>query len=159
MGKHAEIQRLMVEGKSIAETVSLLGISVSTVRYHRSPSRRETQRRNTRMRSRRLKLKAIDYSGGKYLKCNYNTCRDALEFHHTDSGEKDIGIGVAANYRKVAWEVLVVELDKTVISSINCHKELHASLWQLIEEMIELQAQLRGEYEDQPLRFYEVGNQ
>lgn len=42
---------------------------------------------------RRNKIDLVKYKGGKCVKCGYDKCIDALEFHHIDSEDKDFGIG------------------------------------------------------------------
>ena len=42
-----------------------------------------------------MKLQAIKMVGGKYIKCGYDKCVDALEFHHGNPKEKDFKLGSA----------------------------------------------------------------
>lgn len=67
------------------------------------------------------KKKAVEYLGGKCLKCGYNKCLSALEFHHLDPSKKD-----PEYYSlKVNFSKLKSELDKCVLLCANCHREEH----------------------------------
>jgi hypothetical protein len=75
---------------------------------------------------RRQKLKAIEYKGGSCIRCGYNTCVSALEFHHRDPTQKDFPIGGNGSTR--AWAKVEIELDKCDLVCANCHREIHALL-------------------------------
>lgn len=77
------------------------------------------------VQKRRLKIKlmSIKYKGGKCIKCGYNKCIAALEFHHLDSNIKDFGIS-SKGYTK-SWEKVKIELDKCELVCSNCHMEIH----------------------------------
>ena len=68
------------------------------------------------------KKKAIEYKGGKCVKCSYNKYYGALEFHHLDPNEKDMDWD---KMRKTSWEKIKKELDKCVLLCSNCHREEH----------------------------------
>ena len=68
-----------------------------------------------------LKEMAVAYKGGKCVKCGYNKCLRALEFHHTDKN-KEFGIG-AKGYTR-SWVKVKDELDKCILVCSNCHKEI-----------------------------------
>ena len=72
-----------------------------------------------------VKEKAVAYKGGKCVKCDYNKCISALEFHHPDKN-KEFGIG-AKGYTR-SWEKLKLELDKCILVCSNCHKEIEEEL-------------------------------
>ena len=72
-----------------------------------------------------LKEKAVAYKGGKCVKCGYNKCIGALEFHHPDKN-KEFGIG-AKGYTQ-SWEKVKKELDKCMLVCSNCHKEIEEDL-------------------------------
>lgn len=67
-----------------------------------------------------LKKKAIEYKGGKCIKCSYKKCTRALSFHHLDPSQKDFNIGTSRS-----WEKIKKELDKCILVCLNCHNELH----------------------------------
>ena len=62
-------------------------------------------------------------------KCGYNNYTGALEFHHIDPSQKDFTISNMDFKLKDAVE----EIKKCVLLCSNCHKELHANLWDLEE--------------------------
>ena len=71
----------------------------------------------------KVKQMAILYKGGKCIKCGYNNCIGALEFHHLDPNEKEFGIS-KDGYTK-SWENIKLEIDKCVLLCANCHREEH----------------------------------
>lgn len=75
---------------------------------------------------RNRKQQAVDYKGGKCIKCGYNRCLSALEFHHLDPSQKAMSFDSVFICRK--WEVVKAELDKTVLVCANCHREIEAGL-------------------------------
>jgi hypothetical protein len=71
------------------------------------------------------KHKAIDYKGGKCIRCGYNKYYGALDFHHRDPSEKE------ANWNKIrlwSWDKVLQELDKCDLVCRNCHAEIHHEL-------------------------------
>ena len=70
------------------------------------------------------KDKILEYiesrSGAKCMKCGYDRCPQALEFHHRNPVEKD------PKWSK-NWSLskLKIELDKCDILCANCHREEH----------------------------------
>lgn len=70
------------------------------------------------------KKKAVEYKGGSCIKCGYNKCLTALEFHHVIPEEKD-------NYNSHwTFERNKNELDKCILVCANCHREIHAKeIW------------------------------
>jgi len=71
-----------------------------------------------------MKLKAVNYLGGKCAVCGYDSCIEALEFHHINPEEKEFAISGKFN---ISWEKLKSELDKCQLLCANCHRELHSS--------------------------------
>ncbi len=78
---------------------------------------------NTRAKelNKSVKQKCIEYKGGKCVKCGYNKCPLALEFHHIDPTTKDFNI----NGRKSFNQNVKNELDKCILLCSNCHREIH----------------------------------
>jgi hypothetical protein len=70
----------------------------------------------------KLKQKCVDYLGGKCAACGYSRCLRALDFHHTESGNKKFSIGGCYNR---SWKVIKAELDKCILYCSNCHREHH----------------------------------
>lgn len=73
-------------------------------------------------RRNQMKQRALEYLGGKCIKCGYNKCPAALHFHHRIAQTKSFTIGGAYNR---SWESLRRELNKCDILCSNCHAELH----------------------------------
>ena len=77
--------------------------------------------------------------GGKCIKCGYNKCIKALEFHHLDPSKKDFTI--SNDYFKLLDAVN--ESKKCILLCSNCHKELHDNIWTIeelkLEEMEEVE--------------------
>lgn len=67
--------------------------------------------------------------GGKCQKCGYNTYQGALEFHHIDPTKKDFTIGD----RDFKLKECIEESKKCVLLCANCHREIHAGLWDIKE--------------------------
>ena len=69
------------------------------------------------------KPRLVKIFGRCCCKCGYNTCLDALDFHHLDESQKEFGIGKSYN---VAWKRLLTEAEKCILVCKNCHAEIHA---------------------------------
>lgn len=67
--------------------------------------------------------------GGTCQRCGYHTCIQALEFHHLDPAKKDFTIS-NDHFR---LSEAVQEVKKCILLCSNCHKELHAGLWDINE--------------------------
>ena len=67
--------------------------------------------------------------GGKCIKCGYNKCTQALEFHHIDPSKKDFTIS-NGNFK---LQEAVKEIKKCILLCSNCHREFHSNLWELSE--------------------------
>lgn len=68
------------------------------------------------------KIEAINYKGGKCIKCGYNKYAGALDFHHLDPSKKDYSISRRKN---CTLDTIKPELDKCILLCRNCHAELH----------------------------------
>lgn len=95
-----------------------------------------TQKQNSSYWSKQYKirkLKAVEYKGGKCIKCGYSKCVAALEFHHRDPKEKEVQWN---QLRKRSWDTIVEELDKCDLLCSNCHREEHfdEDIWDAVEE-------------------------
>ena len=100
-------------------------VSQRLVNYKTGPRYRcqKCDNENQKRQSKKLKQKCIDYKGGACVKCGYNKCNSALDFHHLDPSKKELGL--SKNRRK--WEILKAELDKCILVCANCHREIHAA--------------------------------
>ena len=65
--------------------------------------------------------------GGKCIRCGYDKCIKALEFHHIDPTKKDFTISNGNFKLKEAIE----ESKKCILICSNCHKEFHDGMWKL----------------------------
>lgn len=65
----------------------------------------------------------IDYKGGKCIRCGYDRCHGALEFHHRNLDEKEVDPSAMKN-RKFNSNVQN-ELDKCDLLCSVCHREVH----------------------------------
>jgi IS30 family transposase len=82
----------------------------------------------------RLKIKSVDYKGGKCIKCGYNKCIAALEFHHRNPNNKDFEI---SSSKILSWNKIKIELDKCDLVCSNCHKEIHWDVSPLPDKQLE----------------------
>ncbi len=71
---------------------------------------------------RELKSKCVAYKGGKCENCGYNKCEAAMDFHHPDPSQKELGIGSGKFF---SFEKVKKELDKCTLLCSNCHREEH----------------------------------
>lgn len=71
-----------------------------------------------------LKKKAVAYKGGACIKCGYNKCIWAMDFHHKDRTTKSFGISKDGLTR--GWEKVKIELDKCDLVCSNCHREIES---------------------------------
>lgn len=69
-----------------------------------------------------LKIKAIEYKGGKCIKCGYDKCYAAFDFHHRNPLEKEFSWHFM---RRKSWDTIKTELDKCDLLCANCHRETH----------------------------------
>ncbi len=115
---------------TIVETAKKFEISKTTVLANTKNKRIvlneiEKRRRNyegVKNRRQQLKEMGVEYLGGKCIKCGYNKCIAALEFHHRNPSEKEFNI---SRYQNLSWMKILTELDKCDLLCSNCHRELH----------------------------------
>ena len=77
--------------------------------------------------------KIKEVRGGKCVRCGYNTCLKALEFHHINPEEKDFTI----SNDHIKLIEAIEESKKCILICSNCHRELHDNLWTLDEFILE----------------------
>ncbi len=75
---------------------------------------------------RRLKRRLIEAAGGKCVKCGYDRCAAALQFHHRDPSKKEFSISRSGNTRSIARAL--EEIKKCDLFCANCHAEVHAEI-------------------------------
>ena len=94
-------------------------------------------------RRKRVKQMAIERLGGKCQICGYCKCEGALDFHHLNESLKSFGISSKGYTR--SWKAIRQEVDKCFLLCANCHREAHAGVLQLSQEIaIEKQGELSG---------------
>jgi hypothetical protein len=94
-----------------------------------TPFRRKYLSFRTAERRREVKIEAIEYKGGKCIKCGYDKCPTAMIFHHLDPSQKDFGIAENGRAHK-NLDQIKSELDKCVLLCSNCHLETHYEEYQ-----------------------------
>jgi len=80
-------------------------------------------------RRRKVKRLLVEDAGGRCVRCGYDRCVAALEFHHLDPAEKRFALstrGVARSLEKAR-----VEASKCVLLCANCHAEVEAGVARL----------------------------
>jgi len=63
--------------------------------------------------------------------CGYCKCIGALEFHHTEGKNFDIGSNT-----KLSYDRLIKEVDKCTLLCSNCHKEIHHDERNILESLL-----------------------
>lgn len=87
---------------------------------------------NPTQRLKAMKKKVVELKGGKCIRCGYDKCIDALEFHHVDPSTKDFKMantGAAPSFEKY-----LEEANKCILLCANCHREEHWRLRQKDDE-------------------------
>ena len=74
---------------------------------------------------RNAKAVLVKLCGGKCVKCGYNKCLNALEFHHTNPENKSFSIGKELGRKGI--DALKAEAAKCFLLCANCHAEFHAA--------------------------------
>jgi hypothetical protein len=75
------------------------------------------------------KLLLVQTLGSKCIKCGYDDCIEALDFHHLDPTKKEFTISNSANQTRTLEQDLE-EIKKCVLLCCRCHKEVHYYLRQ-----------------------------
>jgi len=76
-------------------------------------------------RRKKRKKKLVDMQGGECIKCGYDNCLTALDFHHRNPNEKEFGVTECVTTR--TWESLKEEAEKCDLLCSNCHRENHCN--------------------------------
>lgn len=79
----------------------------------------------TLIRQQKLKKQAVEYKGGKCVKCGYDKYIGALDFHHNDPSKKEFNI---SRKKRFKFDDIKLELDKCDLICSNCHREIHAGI-------------------------------
>jgi predicted HNH restriction endonuclease len=83
-------------------------------------------------RRKKIRLKAIEFLGGKCIKCGYDKYIEVLEFHHRNPNEKEFSISKSGYCR--SWERVSKEIKKCDLLCANCHREIHAEIDKLTKK-------------------------
>lgn len=83
-------------------------------------------------RQRECKKQAVIYKGGSCKICGFNDYFGALEFHHLDPKEKDIGFSRMS--RRFLTNDMIKELDKCILICSNCHRMVHGGIVHINED-------------------------
>ena len=75
-------------------------------------------------RGRYIELIKRKMYGGKCIRCGYNRCVQALEFHHLNPATKETIISSDS----ITLEKAIKESKKCILICSNCHKEIHSEL-------------------------------
>ena len=116
------------------ETADFFNISIHSVKYYvekkstllTDEERSKNNYLHVKTFRQRNKERAVKYKGGKCVKCGYDKCIIALEFHHINPEEKDFS--PSSNMNK-SWDKIKLELDKCILVCSNCHREIHYNLY------------------------------
>ena len=66
----------------------------------------------------------------KCVRCGYDRCVAAIDFHHTNPADKDFNVGSRQCISKAR---LSEEVSKCIVICRNCHAELHDGMWDISE--------------------------
>lgn len=72
-------------------------------------------------RRRKVKRLLIEAAGGKCVRCGYDKCQSALEFHHRDREDKSFTISMK---QYLALDKCLEEIKKCDLVCANCHAEI-----------------------------------
>jgi DNA-binding CsgD family transcriptional regulator len=139
IGDKCKIVELFNINNNISETSRVLNISRYTISNyldsvgikHRKcddKQLRENKKNVIKKWRNRVKSKLVDYMGGECVKCGYNRCLSALEFHHLDPTQKDFSI----SSKGWSFERLKSEVNKCILVCKNCHMEIHEELRNMV---------------------------
>lgn len=99
-------------------------ITRSRQKYNSYKEIKESRVRNVLSWRRRIRDELITYAGGKCRICDYDKCKRALEFHHTDPLTKSFTLSSVSN----SFESMRKEVDKCILVCANCHREIEDGL-------------------------------
>jgi len=72
-------------------------------------------------RRHKIKRELVNLHGGKCIRCGYNACLRALNFHHRNPSEKKFQVTSGKIH---GWEKIVEEAKKCDLLCANCHMEI-----------------------------------
>lgn len=74
---------------------------------------------------RKVKSALVKSLGGACNRCGYCICEQALDLHHLDESSKQFGFGSGIR----SCSQYLEEARKCILLCANCHRELHAGIW------------------------------
>lgn len=75
------------------------------------------------LRRRKVKHLLVKHFGGKCVRCGYDRCIEALEFHHRDPSTK---VRTVSTGNTSSFESSLAEAEKCDLVCANCHREIEA---------------------------------
>lgn len=75
----------------------------------------------------RTKERIVQAFGNKCGICDYTKCDEAFDLHHLDPLQKEFSMASIRAWPK-SWDKIVVELRKCVLLCCRCHREVHAGV-------------------------------
>lgn len=72
------------------------------------------------------KSRLIEMAGGRCIRCGYDKCSEALEFHHRDPSAKSFVLALSGMTK--SWERILLEFAKCDLLCRNCHAEAHVEI-------------------------------
>jgi hypothetical protein len=78
-------------------------------------------------RQKQIVSKVQEITGNRCWFCGYNSCWQALAFHHINPQDKSFGL-TTRELVGTKWESVFTELKKCVLCCHNCHTEIHVGL-------------------------------
>ena len=101
---------------------TLVGCSYNTVRFHVDGAYKVAVGVNRRTNRINKKKRLVECFGGKCIRCGYDKCLRALDFHHADPSAKEIELHAA---RSLSFDTMFEEAKKCILVCRNCHAEIH----------------------------------
>lgn len=118
------ILELRGQGRTYPEISILTGASKGTIAYHCSDKYRINRTARIRLRKRGKITELKEKAGGQCVRCCYNKCLEALDFHHKIPSEKVSDISRLAKDSRFA--LADIEAAKCELICANCHREEHS---------------------------------
>lgn len=92
------------------------------IKINRKKKNKDQYRKYQKGLRRERKSRLIEMFGGECVRCGYNKCENALEFHHIEEHTKAFSLSNLGY--TCAWERLVEEAKKCQLICANCHREI-----------------------------------
>jgi hypothetical protein len=132
----------MLKGDIMNKTCSICGtekdVKEFEKKYDGSPGRRRSYCKQCHLDKIRKKRNECsitwkEWAGGECVRCKYNKCPAALEFHHRDPATKECMVSKLTRHGsnpgssgKIA-ELARIEIAKCDLVCANCHREIHSN--------------------------------